>query len=401
MAALSNARRLVIASGSAKEDVALADKVLRVLQDVFHIAQAEVWKPVTQKDLPKGSPRDQNMPFILGRFPDGELQMEIGHHVLEHTLKNAYCVFLKYLLNPEGNTPDENLREVKAFFDIAQTVNPFKMTLVSPYFPYIRAHSVEKYREKGRDQYNALRMMIREFHDNHIDEIIGIDWHSEKIKEYCQVSEVGCHFADPFQSSDFLHPGKFGFEKGYVNKDFMDKLQPFLTYFRQHKERYKDVCFVAPDAGAENRVEHFAGHALYDSMNPHAHFERILYVEKDRITAGVIEIMGFKRFGWYPVESISGETVYIIIDDMISSGGSADEVGAVLKSKGAKKVELWCSHPVCAPAEKVRQLAHLDAIVTLPTIPQSIERLTFIDPSVEHLLAANIFKSYGRGIAKY
>lgn len=103
-----------------------------------------------------------------------------------------------------------------------------------------------------------------------------------------------------------------------------------------------------------------------------------------------------KSFSIVGEDNIDKDARYIMIDDIVSSGGSAEKVAKKLKEKGVKQVELWCSHAVAPEREKIENLEYLDKIISLDTIlhenPEGMN-ITYLNASA-HLLAAEIFKSH-------
>ena len=78
------------------------------------------------------------------------------------------------------------------------------------------------------------------------------------------------------------------------------------------------------------------------------------------------------------IEHVIGEVEgrdCVIVDDMISTGGSITQAAAVLKSKGAASIVIAVSHAVfCGPAVDRLDAAPVDAILVTDSIPQGERR---------------------------
>lgn len=208
---------------------------------------------------------------------------------------------------------------------------------------------------------------------------------------------------NPFESSVFINPRKLGLKKDDA-RVVKAKLQPFLEHYRQMKEKDaykgKQVYFISPDGGAEMRVERFIAYAqaFVDDLPPEeVEWDYMGYRDKSRAT---IEgsAATFKHFSGVNLENIDPDGVYIILDDMLSSGGTAEKLASALKKEGAGCVELWCSHAVAPERDKVMKLEALDKIVVLDTIlhdnPEEL-KLEYIEASAD-ILAAELYKAHMR-----
>ena len=64
----------------------------------------------------------------------------------------------------------------------------------------------------------------------------------------------------------------------------------------------------------------------------------------------------------------------VIMDDMIDTAGTLVKAAEVLKSRGARSVYAYCTHPVFSgPAVERIKASHIDEVVITNTIPLSDE----------------------------
>jgi ribose-phosphate pyrophosphokinase len=145
---------------------------------------------------------------------------------------------------------------------------------------------------------------------------------------------------------------------------------PLLAeYIRSNFDLQKPIS-VSPDLGSGTRVEAFAAVLKSEFVS----FKK----KRDRVTGEIftedqnLNLMGRDA---------------IIIDDMISTGGSVAKCAQLLKNHGAKRVIAACAHPVLVggAADKLKQ-AGVDDLIATNTIPS---RYSKVDVSP---LIANYFE---------
>jgi ribose-phosphate pyrophosphokinase len=107
-------------------------------------------------------------------------------------------------------------------------------------------------------------------------------------------------------------------------------------------------------------------------------------VDKRRISGSEIAVE-------HVIGNVDGRNV-IIVDDMISTGGSISEAAAITRRHGAKKIVLAASHAVfCGPAVQRLDACPADKILVTDTIPRRGESPKALEVvSVAGLLARAI-----------
>jgi ribose-phosphate pyrophosphokinase len=188
---------------------------------------------------------------------------------------------------------------------------------VVPYLGYARQD--RKFKEGEGISIRAIARLI----ENYTDKIITVNLHSEMAK---------CYF------------------KKIEEVDAM----PVIG----EKYRDKDVVMISPDFGSVERVKTAAKYANceYD------------YLEKKRIDESTVEIT--------PREiDVEGKHV-VIVDDIISTGGTVIEATNILKSLGAKRVEAVCVHAVLPNYALSKLYNVVNDVLATDTIEKIISRIT-------------------------
>jgi ribose-phosphate pyrophosphokinase len=145
----------------------------------------------------------------------------------------------------------------------------------------------------------------------------------------------------------------------HVPVDRLEALSLFVDEFERFKGR-QDVIVVAPDAGASKFITSFA-RALHLNSAIASKF-------RPRPEKAVIsEIIG----------DFSGKRVAVVLDDMISSGGTVYElIKQLVEEKGIQEIYLGASHNLCMEVARQRLLDlyanyRLREVVVTNSIPQT------------------------------
>jgi ribose-phosphate pyrophosphokinase len=120
------------------------------------------------------------------------------------------------------------------------------------------------------------------------------------------------------------------------------------------KKDYQDLLVVSPDVGGVVRARALAKRLGCD----------LAIIDKRRPKANVSEVMNI-------IGEVEGRNC-VIMDDMVDTAGTLTKAAEVLKSRGAKKVVAYCTHPVLSgPAIERISNSPLDELVVTDTIPLS------------------------------
>lgn len=138
--------------------------------------------------------------------------------------------------------------------------------------------------------------------------------------------------------------------------------------------RLNNPLVVSPDAGGAQRVSEFAKHLDSDSL--------VLKKYRNRST-GEVTIED-------PDLDIRGRDA-LLVDDIISSGGSIIAATEVLRRKGANRVYAMCAHALLLgdAAEKITK-AGVDEIIATNSIPNQFSKV-----DLSHAISEQLLRRYG------
>ncbi|HEY8109799.1 MAG TPA: ribose-phosphate diphosphokinase [Candidatus Nitrosotenuis sp.] len=129
-------------------------------------------------------------------------------------------------------------------------------------------------------------------------------------------------------------------------------VQELVNHFK--KLKLKDPLVVSPDLGGATRAEEFAKLYGTDFI--------ALKKQRDRKT-GKVEIMTLN------LDGVKGRDL-VLVDDMISTGGSIVKATAFLRKQKCRRVYVACTHALLIDnAEKKIRKAGISGIISTNTIP--------------------------------
>lgn len=231
------------------------------------------------------------------QFADGELEVTLP---VDADLKGK-IVFVVQSTNPPVH---DNLMQLLLLLDVVKQAGVQQIVAVIPYFGYARHDKSSVPGGKG-----SVAMVAQLFKAVGVDKVITLVLHAPHIKEL---------FAMPIID---IQPIEF-----------------MAQYIKKHMPSLKDVCLVAPDHGAHDRVKKIAqvldvGYILFTK-------ERMADLTK------IVAQIGFCQ-----------GTKAIIIDDMIDTGGTALNVCNALAEQGFTDIYGYFMHPVLSgyAAQMVQQ----------------------------------------------
>jgi len=158
--------------------------------------------------------------------------------------------------------------------------------------------------------------------------------------------------ADRILSMDLHSPQIQGFFN--IPLDHMKGIYLFEDYVKQSLGHdLSDVVIVSPDLGSVARCNDFA--SLLGQNVP------LAIVDKRRPRDNVSEVVHF-------IGDVKGK-IAIMLDDMLSTGGSLCNAAQTVKENGAKAVYAFITHPVLAgDAARLIEESALEEVVFLDTI---------------------------------
>lgn len=271
-------------------------------------------------------------------FKDGEIRARIRENI------RGCDVFI---IQPTCNPVNQHLMELLILIDAARRASVARITAVIPYYGYAR----QERKTAGREPISA-KLVANLITIAGADRVLTLDLHAPAIEGFFDIPV------------DHLRAG------------------PILA---RHFRQYCDPPFVvaAPDEGAVERAIKFQRR-----LGPDVDLA-VLVKQRPEPDRAKIE-------GMVGEDKVPGCTV-ILIDDLISTGGTLVEAADYLLDVGASAVYAGVTHPVFAgdAAERLKD-SRLKHIVVTNTIPvkktDDNEKITVL--SVAPLLAEAISRIY-------
>ena len=230
--------------------------------------------------------------------------------------------------------PDQNLVELLLLQAAVKDAGAQTITTAIPYFGYAR-------QDKRFEDGEPISAQTLAQHISHTtDKVITVDPHKDHILKFFTVPALSC-----------------------------SALATIAAYVAQNKT--VDMI-LAPDKGALNRA-HRASEIMgcdYD------------YLEKKRLDGSTVQMKPKKL-------NAKGKNA-LIIDDIISTGGTMAKAIAQLKTQGANDVYVACTHGVFAGGAKQKlQGAGCDDIICTDTIEGEFSKIRIGSTIAEALSAIN------------
>jgi len=223
----------------------------------------------------------------LGVFSDGEVDVWIQDDI------NNCDVFI---LQSNSVPVNRHIIELALIADALARSGAHRITAVIPYFGYSR-----KEKQSRRGEPISAKVIADLIVRSGVNKVVCLDLHADAIVGFFDVPVI-----------------------------YLSALEVLAG--RLMKEKFKSPIVVAPDVGGVRRARNFA--SLLNAP--------LAVIEKHRHThlRDSLEVL-----------SMTGEVVgdcAVIIDDIISTGGTIIESAKALKQKGAKKVIVCATHGVFA-----------------------------------------------------
>ncbi|MCL5256329.1 MAG: ribose-phosphate pyrophosphokinase [Chloroflexi bacterium] len=248
---------------------------------------------------------------LVTTFKNGETRVR-----LEENVRGSDVFVLQSTCSPV----DHNLIELLIMIDALRRASANRITAVVPYYGYAK----QEKKTAGREPISA-KLVANLIHTAGADRVLTVDLHAPAIEGFFDIP------VDHLRASPLL-----------------------ASYFQGLG--VEDIVVVSPDAGGVGRANEFrerfgASLAIIAKQRP----------EPD--VAEVLEMVG----------DVAGKTA-IIIDDMISTGGTLVEATEVLMERGAREVYAAATHPIlAADAPQLLRQSVMREVVVTNTVPVAPE----------------------------
>lgn len=242
-------------------------------------------------------------------FPDGELIVKVDEDV-----RGRDCFVVQSTCNPVNT----HLMELLIWIDCLRRASARRVTAVLPYFGYAR----QDRKDEGRTPITA-KLVANLITNAGADRVMTLDLHAEQIQGFFDLPV------------DHLHAAPV-----------------IVKYIETIRQELGPLVLVSPDVGNVKRANRYA--IWLDA--------EMAIVDKRRKSG--TEVVSSALIG-----DVKDKTV-LMIDDMISTGGTICEAAKMVKQHGARDVIAACSHPVLVGLAMERlSEAPISKVIITDTIP--------------------------------
>ena len=256
-------------------------------------------------------------------FPDGESRLSLSDNV-----GNQPVILIQSTYPPVD-------RHILQTFFLAHKLSEegAEVHAVIPYLAYSRQD-----KEFLQGEVVSIRVLARLFRSVGIKRLLTVDIHS---------LEGLSNFSIPAYSVSAI---------------------PFIADYIRKNVSLSDLIAVSPDFGGSSRVEAFS---------KILGVEHLVFEKKRDLLTGDVSIKDMKL-------NLDGKDA-IILDDIISTGGSVQRAAIQLKNAGVKRITVACTHPILVDKalDKMRE-AGVDEVIGTNTIPSKVSKVDVSPAIVEH-----------------
>jgi ribose-phosphate pyrophosphokinase len=246
---------------------------------------------------------------MLTRFPDGESFVKITEDVRGRDI---------FVIQPTCSPQNDNLMELLLFIDAAHRASADRITAVIPYYGYAR----QDRKDEGRVPISA-KLVADMLKAAGVDRVVTVHLHAHQVQGFFDIPV------------DHLLP-----EPVFV-KHFAGMHLPNLTV-------------VSPDVGNVKTARRYA-----ELLNGD-----LAIIDKERISGAEV------RAGAV-IGNVAGRTI-LMVDDMITSGGTIAKAATLLKAVGAMDIYVAATHAVMCENAVIRlSESPIKSVTVTDTIPLS------------------------------
>lgn len=281
----------------------------------------------------------------------GELELPLGRAIVDQWKNGETRVKLDenvrgsdvFILQPTCDPVNHHIVELLLIIDALKRASASRITAVMPYYGYAK----QEKKTSGREPISA-KLVANLLTTAGADRILAVDLHAPAIEGFFDIP------VDHLRATPLLA------------RAFRDRVPD------------EDVVVVSPDAGGVARAEDFR-----------------------RRVGGSLAIISKQHPGPDATETlemvgdVDGRTA-VIVDDMISTGGTLIEAAQMLKDRGASSIHVAATHGIFAGDAVDRivasEIERLFVTDTLPIPPAAASKVEVV--SVAPLLAEAITRTH-------
>lgn len=244
---------------------------------------------------------------IVSQWKNGETRIKLEENVRGSDV---------FVIQPTCHPVNHHLMELLLTIDAVHRASAARITAVVPYYGYAK----QEKKTSGREPISA-KLVANMITVAGADRVLAVDLHSPAIEGFFDLP------VDHLRATPLL-----------------------ARAFRQNV--HDDIVVVSPDAGGVQRAEDFrqrAGGSL-------------AIISKQHPAADATEMVEM-------VGDVQGKTA-VIVDDMISTGGTLVQGARLLKERGAARIHVCATHGIFADdAIDMIRNSPIDEIMVTDTIP--------------------------------
>ncbi len=251
---------------------------------------------------------------LVDKFKNEECRIEIGENV-----RGAEVFVIQSICRaPNGNSVNDSLMELLIMMDALRRASAYRITAVVPYYGYAKQDK----KSKGREPISA-KLVANLIEKAGAARLVTLDLHAAQIQGFFDLPV-----------------------------DNLVAAPTLCSYLKAQGLEGNRIVVVSPDAGGVPRAENFAKRLR----------STLAIVFKRRPQPDVSEVTEI-------VGDVNGK-IAVVVDDMISTGGTLAKAAEALIKRGATQVYTCATHGIFA-GDAVRVLAEspIEKIIITNTLP--------------------------------
>jgi ribose-phosphate pyrophosphokinase len=251
---------------------------------------------------------------LVDKFKNDECRIEIRENV-----RGAEVFVMQSICKaPNGQTVNDSLMELLLMIDALNRASAYRITAVVPYYGYAKQDK----KTKGREPISA-KLVANLIESAGAKRLVTLDLHAAQIQGFFDIPV-----------------------------DNLEATPTLCSYLKQQGFTGNKIVVVSPDAGGVARAEKFA-----KRLN-----STLAIVFKRRPEPDVSEVTEI-------VGDVDGR-IAIVVDDMISTGGTLAKAAEALIKRGATKVYTCATHGIFAgDAARVLNDSPIEKVIITNTLP--------------------------------
>ncbi len=257
---------------------------------------------------------------LVAEFRNEETRVEIG----ENVRGSEVFVVQSICRTPEGKSVNDALMELLLMIDALRRASAARITAVIPYYGYAKQDK----KTKGREPISA-KVVANLLKVTGAKRIVTMDLHAAQIQGFFDIPV-----------------------------DNLMAMPVLCNYLKKEGLCDEKIVVVSPDAGGVHRAEIFAKRLNCS----------LAIVFKRRPEPDISEVTDI-------VGDVTGR-VAVIVDDMISTGGTLARAAEAIKARGATHVYTVASHGIFAgEAVDVLERSGIEKVIVTNTVPlENVDR---------------------------